>query len=391
MTSLATPTTARPAPHTDPAARHVSVLSTGADLPGDPIDNATLEQVCGPLPEDVLQGIEVQHRHWVADPFTGRHHSGTAEMATKAARQALDRAGLTADEVDLLVMSTASPDNPLPAAGTLVQERLGLERCAVMEFRAGCVGAVQAMDTARRLLADGTYRTALVIGAESISPLLVPFYLGADPEKVRMRDRLTVHTFGDGAGAAVLRAGEEGSAVERGAPRPVFATQCLGGKRKPGMLVVGGGTDAPLAEQQRRKRLMDIRLDIPGTASFGPKVFVAGLRDMLDRSGFAMSEIDACVLPEGNAEYFSKEFEEAGLGADEYASLQKNIVENLDAVGATGSAAVPLALDEGWRTGRVKPGDTVLLLAIEASRYLYAGLTLTWEADWSGVPVVAAP
>ncbi|MEU6766176.1 3-oxoacyl-[acyl-carrier-protein] synthase III C-terminal domain-containing protein [Streptomyces sp. NPDC046853] len=384
-----TSTTAHHARHTDPAARHVSVLSTGADLPGDPIDNATLERVCGPLPDDLLQGIEVQRRHWVVDPFTGAHRSGTAEMATNAARQALRRAGLEAAEVDLLVMSTASPDNPLPAAATLVQERLGLERCAVMEFRAGCVGAVQAMDTARRLLADGTYRTALVIGAESISPLLAPVYLGGDPHKVRMRDRLTVYTFGDGAGAAVLRAGQEGSAAASGAAPSVFATQCLGGGRKPGMLVVGGGTDTPLAEQQRRRRLMDIRLDIPGTASFGPKVFVAGLRDMLDRSGLAMSEIDACVLPEGNAEYFSKEFEEAGLGADEYESLQKNIVENLDAVGATGSAAVPLALDEGWRTGRVKPGDTVLLLAIEASRYLYAGLTLTWEAGWSESP--AAP
>jgi 3-oxoacyl-[acyl-carrier-protein] synthase-3 len=194
-----------------------------------------------------------------------------------------------------------------------------------------------------------------------------------------MRDRLTLYTFGDGAGAMVLRAGEPGSAQDTPV-REVFATQCLGGKRKPGMLVVGGGTDAPLAEQQRRKRLMEIRLDIPGTAVFGPKVFVAGLHDMLQRSGLAVGDIDACVLPEGNAEYFSNEFEAAGLTAQDYAALQKSIVENLTDVGATGSAAVPLALDAGWVEGRIRPGDTVLLLAIEASRYLYAGLTLTWEA-----------
>jgi 3-oxoacyl-[acyl-carrier-protein] synthase-3 len=367
--------------HTEPhsAERHVSLLSTGAELPGDPIDNATLAELCGPLPDDVLEGIEVQRRHWIVDPRTGEHHSGTAEMATTAARQALDRAGIPAAEVDLLVMSTASPDQPLPAAVTLVQERLGLERCAAIELRAGCVGAVQGLDIARRLLADGTYHTALVITAESISPLLAPVYLGADPMSVRMRDRLTVYTFGDGAGAAVLRAGDPPAEGQRHV-RPVFATQCMGGGRKPGMQVIGGGTDAPLETQRRRERPMHIRLDIRGTATFGPRVFVAGLRDMLERSGLAMREIDACVLPEGSAEYFSQEFEDAGLSADDHAALRKCVVENLADVGATGSAAVPLALDAGWTSGRIRPGDTVMLLAVEASRYLYAGLTLTWDA-----------
>jgi 3-oxoacyl-[acyl-carrier-protein] synthase-3 len=367
-----------------PSDRHVSILSTGAHLPGDPIDNAALERLCGPLPEDVLDGIQVRRRHWIADPQTGEHRTGTAAMATAAARQALQRAGVEPAEVDLVVLATASPDHILPGAGTYVQEQLGLERCSVIELRAGCVGPVQALDTARRLLADGTYRTALVIGTESISPLLVPIYHGRDPQSVRMRDRLTVYTFGDGAGAMVLRAGEAGSAQDTPV-HEVFATQCLGGARKPGMLIAGGGTAEPLAQQQRRSRLMDIRLDIPGTAKFGPEVFVAGVHEMLRRSGLAMSDIDVCVLPEGNADYFRGEFESAGLSAQDHAAMQKCTVENLADVGATGSAAVPLALDAGWLDGRVRPGDTVLLLAIEASRYLYAGLTLVWEAPTPAV------
>lgn len=362
-----------------PSDRHVSILSTGAYLPGDPIDNAALERLAGPLPDDILQGMEVQRRHWMIDPLTGEHRTSTSKMGTAAARQALDRAGLEPGDIDLLVMSTASPDYVLPAAATYVQEQLGLERCAVIEVRAGCVGAVQAVDIARRNLADGTYRNALVVASESISPFLAPFYLGMDPHRVRMRDRLTLYTFGDGAGAIVMRAGEPGS-VHRSTVPEVFATQCIGGLRKPGMVVLGGGTDAPMAEQQRRKRLMDIRLDIPGTAEVGPRVFVEALKDMLGRSGLAMSDIDACVLPEGNAEYFSSEFEAVGLNTEDHAALQKNIVENLTDVGATGSAAVPLALDAGWVEGRIRPGDTVMLLAIEASRYLYAGLTLGWEA-----------
>lgn len=367
--------------------RHVSILATGAHLPGDPLSNDDLARICGPLPDDILEGIQVQRRHWIVDPATGEHRTSTSAMATAAARQALERAGVTAQEVDLIVVSTASPDYLLPVAATYVQEQLGLPHCAVIEVRAGCVGAVQGLDIARRLLADGTYRTALVIGSESVSPLLAPVFLGRDPHSVRMRDRLTVYTFGDAAAAVVLRAGEEGSA--EGRPRPAFATASMGGDRKPGMLIVGGGTDAPLAEQQRRKRLMDIRLDIPGTAQFGPKVFVEGIHDMLRRSGLTLAEIDACVLPEGNAEYFSSEYGTAGLSAEDQALLSKNIVENLTDVGATGSAAVPLALDAGWAQGRVKPGDTVMLLAIEASRYLYAGLTLGWEAPFPGATATA--
>jgi 3-oxoacyl-[acyl-carrier-protein] synthase-3 len=360
--------------------RHVSVLATGAHLPGDPLDNEALARICGPLPDDVLEGIQVQRRHWMIDPATGEHRTSTSAMATAAARQALERAGVEPAEVDLIVVSTASPDYLLPVAATYVQEQLGLADCAVIEVRAGCVGAVQALDIARRQLADGTYRTALVIGTESVSPLLAPVFLGKDPYSVRMRDRLTVYTFGDGAGAMVLRAGEEGSAHE--GSRQVFATRSMGGARKPGMLIVGGGTDVPLHEQQARKRLMDIKLDIPGTAQFGPKVFVEGIHDMLRRSGLALEELNACVLPEGNAEYFASEYGTAGLSEADQNTLSKIIVENLTDVGATGSAAVPLALDAGWTEGRVRPGDKVLLLAIEASRYVYAGLTLTWEAPF---------
>ncbi len=363
--------------------RHARILSTGACLPGPPLTNTDLEKYAGPLPEEVLEGIEVRTRHWIVDPATGEHHTGTSGMAAAAAQQALQRAGLCPDDIDLLVMSTASPEYLLPAAGTYVQDRLGLERCAVVEVRAGCVGAVQALDLARRYLSEGTCRRALVIGSESISPVLVPMYLGEDPQRVRMRDRLSLYTFGDGAGAVVL----ESVDGERVPGDDVFATECLGGGRKPGMRIVGGGTDAPLTVQRQRRRLMDLQLDVRGTAETGPRVFTAGLRAMLDRSGMRLAAFDACVLPEGNAEYFSSEMAAAGLTREDYALLQSRIVENLGAVGATGSAAVPLALDEGWTSGRILPGHRVMLMAIEASRYLYAGLTLTWRAS---TPILSA-
>ncbi|ROO52001.1 3-oxoacyl-[acyl-carrier-protein] synthase-3 [Micromonospora sp. Llam0] len=363
------------------------ILATGSYLPGEPIDNEQLEKLCGPLPADVLAGLGVARRHWLVDPATGEHIISNSRMAEAAARVALAKAGLAPQDVDLIVLSTASPEYHLPTAASYVQEHLGLQRCATIELRAGCVGAVQALDIARRQLADGTFRTALVIGAEAISPLLVPMYQGLDPLGVRMRDRMSLYNFGDGAAAVVLRADPaRGTGPERapGLGACVFGTACLGGGRKPGMRVVGGGTDLPYSRQLARKRLMDIQLDASGVAGLGPQVFVTALRDMLDRTGWQLSDIDAFVLPEGNAEYFSSELAAAGMSRQDHELVQRRVVENLADVAATGSPAVLLALDAGVAQGRIRPGDTVLLLAIEASRYVYAGLSLRW-----GEPMVA--
>ncbi|WP_282779715.1 MULTISPECIES: 3-oxoacyl-ACP synthase III family protein [unclassified Nocardia] len=351
----------------------VTIAGTGSYLPGDPIDNDQLEKLVGTLPAEVLDGIQVRHRHWMIDPSDGTHLTGNSRMAEAAARRALDQAGIEPAEVDLIVVSTASPEFHLPTSASYVQEHLGLERCALIEVRAGCVGAVQALDIAFRQLADGTHRTAVVIGTEAISPLLAPMFLGRDPDAVRMRDRLTLFNFGDGAAAVVLRGGS-GAGVRRYG----YVNACLGGHRAPGMRVIGGGTDIPVHEQRKRKRLMDIALDANGVAEYGPRVFVTALRELLDRSGLRLDEIGACVLPEGNAEYFTREFADAGLSQADFDLLQTLVVENLADVGATGSPAVLLALDDGLRTGRVRAGQNVMLLAIEASRYVYAGLTLRW-------------
>jgi 3-oxoacyl-[acyl-carrier-protein] synthase-3 len=372
------------------AGNHVRIVSTGAYLPGPPLSNADIVRLAGPLPPDVLDGLQVRRRHWMIDPGTGEHLVSTSEMAAAAARQALDRAGLQPSQVDLLVMSTASPEYPLPAAVTFVQHHLGLPRCAVTEVRSGCAGAVHALDIAHRMLADGTHRTAVVIGSEAISPLLAPIYLGRDPEAIRLRDRIPLYTFGDGAGAVVLRS-EPAAPDETPVRFHGYANACLGGDRRPGMQVVGGGTHAPVAEQLRRTRPVELRLDVVESGRFGPRVFVAALHDLLARTGLTLDDVDACVLPEGNAGYFSGELEAAGLSAADWKAIQGKLVENLADVGATGSAAVPIALDDAWTGGRIGPGDRVLLLGIETSRWLYAGVALTWTADPATDPATADP
>jgi 3-oxoacyl-[acyl-carrier-protein] synthase III len=355
--------------------RSAVLLATGAHLPGDPIDNALLERVAGSLPDDVLEGIQVKTRHWIADPLTGEQSETNSQMAAKAARQALERAGVQANEVELLVLSTASPEYHLPPTSTFVQEQLGLQKCAAIDIRSGCAGAVEALDVARLYLERGDFDTALVIGSETISPLTVPIFLGKDPEKVRMRDRLGIYNFGDGAGAMVLRAEDaEGTGILGSAIRST------GGDRKPGMQVIGGGTHAPIAKQLEAKRLIDLKVDVVESGRQTPYVLTEGLSETLKRSGVAAEAIDLCVIPEGNAGYMTDELREAGLLTPEWLALEDKIFENLSLVGATGSAAVPLAVDYAWTTGRVKAGDMMMILAIETSKWKYAGMVLPWSA-----------
>lgn len=353
--------------------KRAQIVGTGAYLPGEPIGNEQLEAIVGPLPEDILEGIQVRQRYWMIDPESGEHTINNSEMATNAARQALETAGVATGDVELLVVSTASPEYLLPPMATFVQEALGLERCATTEIRSGCAGFVEALDVARLYLEAGAYENALVIGSESISPLLVPVFRGKSPDEIRMRDRMNPYNFGDGAGAVVLGASEDGGV--RGA-----AMASVGGLRKPGMQIVGAGTHAPVHTQLAAKKFIELKVDVVESGRFTPYVLTEAMREVLGRSGVGAEAIDVCIIPEGNAGYMVEELEEAGLLTPEWTAMQDKIVENLELVGATGSAAVPLALDHAWRTGAVKQGDLVMLLAIETSKWKYAGMVLDWTA-----------
>ena len=355
--------------------REANIVATGAYLPGDPLTNEELERYAGPVPEDVLEGLQVKTRHWIADPATGEQSETNSGMAYEAAKQALARAGIEPDEVDLLVVSTASPEYHLPPTSTFIQETRGLRACSSIDIRSGCAGAVEALDYARLNVERGLHDTAVVVGSEAISPLMVPLFKKG-PEKVRMRDKLGAYSFGDGAGAMVIRPSEgEGSGI-RGS-----ALACVGGERKPGMQVIGGGTHAPLQKQAEAKRLIEMKVDVVESGRFTPYVLTEALQETLKRSGVEADEVKICLIPEGNAPYMTDELREAGLLTDEWLALEHKIFENLALIGATGSAAVPLALDYAWSTGAVEQGDLVMLLAIETSKWKYGGMVLPWAAE----------
>ncbi|MGH2933931.1 MAG: 3-oxoacyl-ACP synthase III family protein [Gaiellaceae bacterium] len=363
---------------------NVHVVSTGSYLPGEPITNDDLARLVGPLPDDILEGIQVKRRHWLIDPETGEHRTTNSDMAASAVRDALTAAKLEPSDVELIVSSTASPEYHLPPMVTLVQDHLGIPKCATMEIRSGCAGFVEAFEVARMYLERGTYRTAAVVGSEAISPLLAPVYLGKDPDRIRMRDRMNPYNFGDGAGAVVLQANGNGDGIIGG------AISSVGGERAIAMQVIGGSTHAPIHRQLEAKLLVELKVDVVASGEVTPHVLTEGLTDVLRSAGLSADEIDVCVIPEGNAGYMVQELKEAGLLTPEWLALEGKIFENLTEVGATGSAAVPLALDLAWKTGRVKEGDRVMLLAIETSKWKYAGSVLTWTAAPYVAPTAVA-
>lgn len=350
------------------------IRGTGACLPGDPLTNDDLERLVGGLPEGVLEGIGVVRRHWLADPTTAAHRTSNTEMAYAAARQALEAARVPIADVELLVAATSSPEYLLPPTASLVQEKLGLERCATLDVRGGSAAAIQALDVARLYVERGIYRTALVVGSEAISPLLVPLFRGREPESLRLRDRLVAYNFADGAGAVVLQA-SDGPGGILGA-----TSACIGGLKRPGAMVVGGGTHAPLHEQLAARRPVELRVDVVEAGAFLPHVLTAGLRAVLEATGVAAEGVNLCLIPEGQADYLLTELRRSGLWGPEWEALAGQVWSNLPVVGATGSAAVPLALDAAVREGRLTRGQRVLLLASETSKWIHAGMVVDWDA-----------
>src|SRR5262249_31618225 len=118
-------------------ARHARIVGTGGYQPGEPISNDQIEALVGPLPEEVADGIAIEQRFWQIDPETGEHRENNSDMALKAATLALESADVDAAAVDLMILATGTPDYPLPAVVNMVQEKLGLERCATLEIRSG--------------------------------------------------------------------------------------------------------------------------------------------------------------------------------------------------------------------------------------------------------------
>ena len=326
---------------------NTAILGTGSCLPGPVLTSTELGHRLGVGADWIVTRTGIRERR-VAPP-----ELATSDLATEAARQALAAAGLPAAEVDLLVLATSTPDQPLPATACQVQANLGASRAAAFDVDAVCTGFVYALEVARSLLlADPTRRTALVVGADTYSRVL------------DYTDRRTCVLFGDGAGAVVL--------ARTGAERGVLAsTLASDGTLAHLVRIPAGGSRKPASVQTVRAGEHQFAMLGGDVRRLAATVVPKLVTELLDAAGLTLPDVDLIVPHQANGAMIA-DWEDA-LGVPP--GLLHRTVERY---GNTGAASVPITLDDAVRSGRLADGAVVLLVAFGGGM-TWGGVALRWQ------------
>lgn len=312
------------------------------------------------VPEGRLTNQELATRLAVTDAYIVRltgirerrqaaAEQATSDMALVAARAALDDADVPLEEVDALLVATASSDHVTPSTANLVQHRLGLGTIPAYDLNAGCTGSLYALISGMGLIRAGLCRTVLVIGAELVSRLV-------DPE-----DLETALVFGDGAGAVVLQAGTN----ETDGLRILSHCWASDGSKSQAIHLSAGGSRRPASVETVEKREHFLRMHGGGVYRFAVRTLPALVIEVLERAGRSLDDLRLLIPHQANRRIIEAAMRKLGLDAD-------RVVVNIDRYGNTSSASVLLALEEAWHGGRLRPGDTVVLASF--------GAGLTWAA-----------
>jgi 3-oxoacyl-[acyl-carrier-protein] synthase-3 len=339
-----------------PVAPASRVVGVGSALPDRVLTNQQLAGMVDTSDEWIVSRTGIRERR------IAEEGECTSHLAEAAAREALHAAGLSAADVDLIVLATATPDHTFPATAVIVQERLGMRSGAAFDLAAVCSGFVYALTTADALIGAGTARRALVIGAETFSRIL------------DWSDRTTCVLFGDGAGAVVLEAAEpcgEGavrpaanaSRVGAPAPRGIIASSLRsdGGHRD--KLYVDGGPSATGTVGHLRMRGQEVfRFAIAATVDV--------VEAVMAKAGVSADDIDWFVPHQANKRIIDASAKKLGIDEEE-------VVLTVDRHGNTSAASIPLALAEAAGDGRIKPGDLVLLEAMGGG-FTWGAALLRW-------------
>lgn len=320
--------------------RPVGIVGVGACVPPAVVTNDDLAQIVDTDDEWIRTRTGIRQRR-IADPEVATSH-----LAEVAARRALEEAQVRPEEIDLIIVATVTPDMPFPATACLLQDRLGASRAGAFDLEAACSGFTYGLAVGAQFIAAGVHDTVLVVGAETLSKI------------IDWSDRRTCVLLGDGAGAAVLR--------------PVEAGQGL-----LGVHLGADGSGADLLKQPAGGSLLPASVEtVLGGLHFvhmnGREVFKFAVKTMGDaaqaalaRAGLRFDDVDVYVPHQANYRIIESSARRFELPLD-------RVVVNIDRYGNTSAASIPVALDEALSAGRIRAGDTVLLVAF--------GGGLTWGA-----------
>jgi 3-oxoacyl-[acyl-carrier-protein] synthase-3 len=317
--------------------RRAAIFGTGSALPARRVSNAELAETVDTSDEWIVERTGIRFRHIAGEGET------TSSLATEAARQALVAAGMKATQIDLIVLATATPDQTFPASATLVQAALCIDDCVAFDVGAVCSGFLYALSVAESMIRAGSATNALVIGAETFSRIL------------DWEDRATCVLFGDGAGAVVLGACEDGRGV-------LSARLHADGRHNQLLYVDGGPSTTGTVGKVRMKGREVFRHAVTNLASV--------MGEVLEQAGMTAADVDWVVPHQANARILDATAKKLGLAPE------KVVVTVADHAN-TSAASVPLALDVAVRDGRIQPGDIIVLEAMGGG-FTWGAAILRW-------------
>lgn len=368
--------------------RTVHIIGTGSCLPGRPVPNDKLEEILGSLqnaPPKVRSFVEVmgprmlersgiETRHFAIDPETGDMTHSFSTLAEQACRNALEMAGVTPQEVDLLIIACPSYDQSTPPTSALLQERLGIETCAEMEIHSNCSGVGKGVQVAFDALRGGRYRTALVCYSQLSSVYLRSCYFNQSKmDKVNAALRWIL---ADGAGAVLLRAAENGAVGHR-----ILDTfvESVGGGKHAGMTAGGAAADLmqsacqiPELYESGRHHLWQ---DFNAVNDYAAPLLLEGLYHFTRRAKIDSSHVKHYVVSIPSLKLYE---DHIPAFMDKLRITREQIQFRCGRVGYVGGAATLVHLDQMVRSGELKEGELIIVHAVESSKWMTAGFAVQW-------------
>jgi 3-oxoacyl-[acyl-carrier-protein] synthase-3 len=322
-----------------------TISGCGMYVPEKVLTNADLEKIVDTSDEWITQRTGIKQRRIAGEGET------SSSMGIAAGRRALESAGLTPEDIDLVICGTATPDFQFPATACLIQSALGIKGGA-FDIEAGCTSFMYALSMASSMVAGGTIRNVLVVGTEVLSRIM------------DWTDRSTCVLFGDGAGAVVV------SAAQHGAFDPVFVLGADGSGAS-ALYIPAGGSSQPAADNTVRDGLHFVRMAGPEVFRFATHVVVESSRQVMDKLGLTPDDIDLFIPHQANERIIDSSLKRLRFP-------RERCFINIEKYGNTSSASIPIALTEAHEQGRLTPGMTLLMVGF--------GAGLTWAAgamQWS--------
>jgi 3-oxoacyl-[acyl-carrier-protein] synthase III len=325
----------------------VGLTGVGAYTPERVLTNADLEAMVDTSDDWIVTRTGIKERR-IAAP-----EEAASDLALPAARQALEQAGVAPEELDLVIVATATPDMLFPATAAIVADALGAEQAAAYDLLAGCTGFVYALSQAYGQVATGLSQKALIVGTEVLSRI------------TNWQDRSTCILFGDGAGAAVVQPiGDGGIAgFELGAD----------GSGGPDLCVPAGGSRRPISPDALEEELQFIKMNGAEVFRFATRIMVTSAEELLRVCGATVDDVDLYVPHQANKRIVDHAVKNLGIDP-------QKVLMNIDRYGNTSSASIPICLREAQAEGRLEEGTRVLMSAVGAG-LTWGSVYLTWTTS----------